>query len=520
MPPTPKPFFVAGRAQTSPTVIPVIDKNRGGDAVGICVPGAEAVERAIEAAAAAAEAMRQMPAYRRHDALIFIARRLRERSEEIAKALVVEVGKPIFDARTEVSRAIDTIRAAAEESPRFGGEFVPLDSSPRGENFEAVVKRVPVGPCTFITPFNFPLNLACHKIGPALAVGCPFILKPDPRTPLSSLILGEVLAEADLPTGAFSILPVVDDAAREQLIVDDRIRLISFTGSTEVGWSIRQRAPKKKVTLELGGVAFCILDAPVSRSDLERIADRMCTGAYSLAGQSCISVQRILVHSSVHEQFLPHLLGKIKSIKVGDPREETTQMGPMISVESAERVEHWIEEAKKGGGRVLAGGQRVGAFVDPTLIENAPASCRLASEEVFGPVATVQKFDSFDEALGVVNSTRFGLQTGVFTASLSHAFRAWNVLDVGAVVINDVPSTRIETMPYGGVKDSGTGREGVRYAMQEMTEMRALVLKNVGKPRSASSERKGGGDSKPLTDTKFGGDAKTLADTRNPGETE
>lgn len=519
MPPTPKPFFVAGRAQTSPTVIPVIDKNRGGDAVGICVPGAEAVDRAIESAAAAAEPMRQMPAYRRHDALIFVARRLRERAEELAKALVVEVGKPIVDARTEVSRAIDTMRASAEESARFGGEYVPLDASPRGENFEAVVKRVPVGPCTFITPFNFPLNLACHKIGPAIAVGCPFILKPDPRTPLSSLILGEVLAETDLPAGAFSILPVTDEAARERLVTDERIRLISFTGSTEVGWSIRQKASKKRVLLELGGVAFCIVDAPVSRADLERIADRICSGAYAMAGQSCISVQRILVHSSIYDQFLPHLLGKIKGIKVGDPREETTQMGPMISVEAAERVEKWIEEAAKAGGKVLAGGQRVGAFVDPTLIENVPAAAKLASEEVFGPVATIQKFDSFDEALNLANSTRYGLQAGVFTASLSHAFRAWNVLDVGAVVINDVPSTRIETMPYGGVKDSGTGREGVRYAMQEMTEMRTMVLKNVGKPRSSSNEKRGA-EAKNLTDTKYGGDAKTLADTRDPGETE
>lgn len=513
MPPAVRPFFVAGRAQTSPTVIPVIDKNRGGDATGLCVPGAEAVERALEAAAAAAEPMRLMPAYRRHDALIFIAKRLRERAEELAKTLVVEVGKTITEARNEVARATDTIRAAAEESVRFSGEYLPLDDSARGENFEAIVRRVPVGVCSFITPFNFPLNLACHKIGPAIAVGCPFILKPDPRTPLSSLILGEILAEADLPTGAFSVLPVTDEAARDQLITDPRIRLISFTGSTEVGWSIRQRAPKKRVCLELGGVAFCIVDAPVSRADLERIAERLCAGAFALSGQSCVSVQRILVHASIYDQLLPHVIARAKSLKVGDPREDSTQMGPMISVDAAERVEKWIDEAVRGGGKLLTGGQRVGGFVDPTLIENAPPTCKLSCEEVFGPVASIQKFDSFDEALALVNSTRFGLQTGVFTASLSHAFRAWNVLEVGAVVINDVPTTRIDTMPYGGVKDSGAGREGIRYAMEEMTEPRTLLLKNVGKPKGSSPERRG---EKNLTDTRYGGDGKTLADTRNP----
>lgn len=519
MAPAPRPFFVGGRAQTAPTVIPVIDKNRGGDAYAVCVPGAEAVDRAIEAAAAAAEPLRNFPAYRRHDALVFITRRMRDRAEELAKLLTVEVGKPISDARTEVNRAIDTIRGAAEESTRIVGEYLPLDSSPRGENFEAVCKRVPVGPCTFITPFNFPLNLACHKIGPAVAVGCPFILKPDPRTPLTSLVLGEILAEADLPPGAFSVLPITDDAAREALITDERIRLISFTGSSPVGWAVRQKAGRKKVLLELGGIASCIVDAPVSRADVEKIAERVCTGAFILAGQSCISVQKILIHSAIYDALLPALVARAKSIRVGDPREETTQMGPMISVEAAERVEQWIEEASKTGGRILVGGQRVGAFVDPTLIENPPPNCRLSTEEVFGPVATVQKFDSFDEALSIANSTRFGLQAGVFTASLSHAFRAWNVLEVGGVVINDVPSTRIETMPYGGVKESGTGREGVRYAMQEMTELRTLVLRNVGRPRSASGDKRSSGESKALHDTRYS-DGKTLADTRQPGDAE
>lgn len=517
MPPTIKPYFVAGKPQTSPTVIPVIDKNRGGDAMGICVPGREAVERAIEAAVAAAEPLRTAPAHRRHDCLIFIAKRLRERAEEFARILTIEVGKPISDARTEVGRAIDTIRAAAEESPRIVGEYLPLDASPRGEGFEAIVRRVPIGPCTFITPFNFPLNLAAHKLGPAIAAGCPFILKPDPRAPLAALMLGEILAEADLPAGTFSILPVTDVDARDLLVTDERIKLLSFTGSSAVGWDLKSKAGKKKVLLELGGVASCLIDALISRQDLERIADRLCTSAFALAGQSCISTQRILVHSTVYDTVIRAILERMKHLRVGDPREETTQIGPLFSVDAAQRVEQWIAEAVRAGGKLLAGGQRVGSFVDPTLVESPPESTRLWNEEVFGPVASIRKFDSFDEGLALANASRFGLQAGVFTASLSHAFRAFNTLDVGAVIINDVPSTRLEVMPYGGVRDSGTGREGVRYAIEEMTERRAMVLRGVARTRSSSADRKPG-EARTLADTRYGGDAKSLSDTRQPGD--
>lgn len=518
MPSTPRPFFVAGRAQTTPTVIPVIDKNRGGDAYAVCVPGAEAVDRAIAAAVAATETLRHWPAYKRQDALSTVSRRMRDRAEDLAKVLTIEVGKPINDARTEVARAIETIRIAAEESSRLYGEHLPLDRSPRGENFEAIVRPVPVGPCSFITPFNFPLNLATHKIGPAIAAGCPFILKPDPRTPITSLMLGEMLADAELPPGAWSILPVIDEEAREMLVTDERLRLLSFTGSSHVGWALKAKAGRKKVLLELGGIAACIVDAPIGRADLDRIADRLCHGAFGLAGQSCISVQRILIHAAVYDKVVQALLARVKHWRAGDPRDESTTLGPMISIDAAERVEKWIEEATRAGAKVLCGGQRVGAFVEPTLLVNVPPNVKIATEEVFGPVATVERFETFDEALAMTNATRFGLQAGVFTASLSHAFRAWNTLEVGQVIINDVPTTRIDAMPYGGVKESGLGREGVRYLIREMCELRTMVLRNVGKPRAASGDSKPGNGKKALSDTHYAGDVKTLADTKAPGE--
>jgi len=483
MPPHTSPFFVGGRPQTSPTTHPVTDPYSGKEVASFCVPGVEAVERAIEAAVAAASLCREWPAYKRRDALLHVTKRLRERQDEVAKIISVETGKPIADARSEVCRAADTFRTAAEESTRLRGEYLPLDDSPRSENFEAIVKRVPVGPCSFITPFNFPLNLAAHKAAPAIACGCPFVLKPDPRTPLSSLLLGELLLEAGLPAGSWSILPVVDDDARDLFVTDQRFRLISFTGSGPVGWDIKARAGRKKVLLELGGNAACLIDAPIGRSDLERISERLCYGAFALAGQSCISVQRVMIHQAVYEPVVAALIAKTRGLKAGSPRDESTTIGPMISPEAAARVEQWIAEAVRDGANVLTGGKRTGSFVEPTVIERVPAHSKLLTEEVFGPVVTVEPFESFDDALDLVNTSRYGLQAGIFTASMSHAFRAWNVLEVGAVIINDVPTTRVDSMPYGGVKESGLGREGVRSAIEEMTEPRALVLRNVGRRR-------------------------------------
>lgn len=488
-----RPFFVGGRAQTAPGTLAVTEKHMGQEMAHVCIPGLEAVDRAINAAASAFGAMSRLPAHKRHDSLVLIARRLRQRAEELAKVIAGEVGKPIGDAKSEVSRAIDTFSTAAQESVRMYGEYIPLDTTPRGENTEAFTRRVPIGPATFITPFNFPLNLAAHKVAPAIAVGCPFILKPDPRTPLSSLILGEILVEAELPPGSFSILPVTDEAARDKLVTDDRIRLVSFTGSTANGWKVKAAASKKKVLLELGGVGCCIIDAPISKADLDRVTDRVVHGAFFQAGQSCISVQRVFIHRSVYVSACEFLIAKAKKLKVGDPMDEATTVGPMISLDQAERVEQWIEEAVGAGAKVLTGGQRVGSFIDPTFIEKAPDDCRILREEVFGPVAVLEPFDSFDEALDTINALPYGLQAGLFTASLSHAFRAWNTLEVGGLIVNDVPSMRPDAMPYGGTKESGMGREGVRFAMQEMTELRTMVLRNVGRVRSSSGGSKGPG---------------------------
>jgi acyl-CoA reductase-like NAD-dependent aldehyde dehydrogenase len=334
-------------------------------------------------------------------------------------------------------------------------------------------KRVPVGPCSFISPFNFPLNLAAHKIAPAIAVGCPFVMKPASRTPLGALVIGEVLAETDLPAGAFSILPAHRDGA-DLFTTDDRLKLLSFTGSPEVGWDLKARAGKKKVVLELGGNAAVIIDHD---ADLEDAAERTLFGAFYQSGQSCVGVQRIIVHESVYAAFRDLLVAKARKLIAGDPSDEATFIGPMIDVKEAARLDGWIAEARAAGATLLCGGGRDGAMLDATLLEGVPRGVTLASEEAFGPVAYFSKFSDFDAALAEVNDSRFGLQTGVFTRDLFHMLKAWDRLEVGGVIINDVPSYRVDNMPYGGVKDSGLGREGIRFAMEDMTEIRNLVIR-------------------------------------------
>lgn len=336
-------------------------------------------------------------------------------------------------------------------------------------------QRVPVGPCSFITPFNFPLNLVAHKVAPAIAAGCPFILKPSDRTPVSALIMAEILAETELPEGAFSVLPVrLEDIG--PLIEDDRLKLLSFTGSEKVGWELKARAGRKKVVLELGGNAACVVDEAPG-APLDFIADRVAQGAFFQAGQSCISVQRVLVHASLYDALREKLVERAKALRPGHPSDEATTLGPMIDEPAARRLEGWIQQAVQRGARVLAGGGRRGSVLDATVLEGVPEDASLSSEEAFGPVVLLQPFDSFDEALAQVNSGRFGLQAGLFTQDLSRAMKAWDELEVGGVVVGDVPSFRVDTMPYGGVKGSGIGREGVKYAIEDMTELRLLVLR-------------------------------------------
>jgi len=420
--------------------------------------------------------MAAMAAYERQAVLAHCVTRFTERFDELAMALCIEAGKPIRDSRGEVTRLIDTFRIAAEESVRMTGEVQPLDISPRAKGYQGMWKRVPIGPCSFVSPFNFPLNLAAHKIAPALAVGCPFVMKPASRTPLGALIIGEVLAETDLPKGAFSILPAHREGA-DLFTTDDRLKLLSFTGSPDVGWDLKARAGKKKVVLELGGNAAVIVDETISGADLDDAVGRIIFGAFYQSGQSCIGVQRIIIHASLYDELRDRLVAKTKTLIAGDPKDETTFIGPMIDVKEATRLDNWIQAAAASGAKILCGGKREGAMLEATLVEGVGRDAKLYAEEAFGPVAILSKFEDFNAALDEVNDSKFGLQAGVFTRDLFRMLTAWDKLDVGGVVIGDVPSYRVDNMPYGGVKDSGLGREGVKFAMEDMTEIRNLVIR-------------------------------------------
>ncbi len=471
------PYYVANAPRQPNADLLVKNKYDGTPATRVALADREAIDEAIGSAVKAAKPMREMPAYMRAEVLRHATHRFEERRDELARALCIEAGKPIRDARGEVTRLIDTFRIAAEEAVRFGGEYVPLDISPRGEGYQSISKRVPVGPCSFISPFNFPLNLVAHKVAPAIAVGCPFVLKPASATPIGALLIGEILAETDLPEGAFSVLPIGRDAA-DLLTSDERLKLLSFTGSPDVGWKLRSEAGKKKVVLELGGNAGCIVDRD---SDLRFAADRITFGAFYQSGQSCISVQRVFIHEGIYDEMVALLVERAEALKAGDPLHEETSLGPIINEREAVRIEEWIREAQKAGGTVLCGGNRDGVFVDATWLSDVEPSASVSAREVFGPVAIVERFADFKEAIDRVNASDYGLQAGVFTKNIDHAFYAWNELEVGGVIVGDIPSMRVDSMPYGGVKDSGLGREGVRFAMEDMTEIRLLVLNRIGK---------------------------------------
>ena len=469
------PLYVANAAEAPNADLEVHDKYNGQLATRVAMADAATVERAIAAAVRAAPVMAALPAWRRQAVLEHCADRFGERAEELAMALCIEAGKPIRDARGEVTRLVDTFRVAAGEAVRIEGQTVNLDISARGEGYRGVWKRVPVGPCSFITPFNFPLNLVAHKVAPAIAAGCPFVLKPAAKTPVGALIIAEVLAETDLPEGAFSVF-ACDNAVAAPLVEDDRIRLLSFTGGP-VGWDFKARAGRKKVTLELGGNAACIVDGDQAPR-LDHVVERLAFGAYYQSGQSCIGVQRILAHASVYDALKDKLLAKIASFVAGDPKDEATFIGPMIDEAAAQRLEGWIAAAREAGATLLAGGGRRDNMLQATLLEDVPRDCELQRQEAFGPVALLQRFEDFEAALAEVNDSDFGLQAGVFSDSLAHAMLAWDRLEVGGVVVGDVPSFRMDNMPYGGVKGSGLGREGVKSAIEDMGEVRLLVIRS------------------------------------------
>ena len=472
------PYYLASRAEFANADLAVTDKYTGELATRVALAGSAAIDAGIAAAVDAARPMAAMASYERQEVLNHCVGRFRERFDELAMALCIEAGKPIRDARGEVTRLIDTFRIAAEESVRMRGELQVLDISPRARGYSGMWKRVPIGPCSFITPFNFPLNLAAHKVAPALAVGCPFVMKPASRTPLGAIIMGEVLAEVTepngpLPKGAFSILPCARDGA-DLFTTDDRLKLLSFTGSPAVGWALKARSGKKKVVLELGGNAAVVVDHD---ADLDDAVERIIFGAFYQSGQSCIGVQRILIHDFIYAAMKEKLVAKATTLIAGDPKQEDTFIGPMISEREAKRLHDWVLEAHANGADVLCGGHRDGAMLEATLMENVASGEKICTEEAFGPVAVLSRFSTWDEALDAVNDSKFGLQAGIFTRDFYKVQEAWDRLDVGGIVVGDVPSYRVDNMPYGGVKDSGLGREGIVFAMEDMTEIRNLVIR-------------------------------------------
>ncbi len=475
------PFVLAGQPVETADVRDATDPWGGGVVGRVCHADASHLGSALEASARVAKRTAATPGHVRRDVLLGCLRRIEAEHEELARLCRAEAGKPVTAARGEVSRMFDTFRAAAEEATRIvgSGEVLALDVASSAAGYRGMVKRLPVGPCAFITPFNFPLNLVAHKIAPAIAAGCPFVLKPAPATPGCALRLAHILVdtmrEHGYPAESVSVLPM-DVEVAETLVTDDRPKLLSFTGSAAVGWVLKAKAGRKKVTLELGGNAACVVDEGV---DVEAAVKKIVPGAFGYAGQSCISVQRLLVHDSCYETLRERLVAVVSSLKCADPADESTTVGPVINDVAGRRIRSWIAEAVAAGASVCCGEDGAGGSgnrLDATVLEGVPHNAGLWREEVFGPVVILERFAEFDNALATVNDSDFGLQAGVFTPSLDHAMRAWDTLEVGGVVINQVPSWRVDPMPYGGVKGSGLGREGVRYAVEDMTEPRLLVV--------------------------------------------
>jgi acyl-CoA reductase-like NAD-dependent aldehyde dehydrogenase len=434
--------------------------------------GPAELEEATQAAVAAFATTRALAGHERATILRKIAATLSERSDEFARIIALEAGKPIKQARVEVTRSIGTFQTAAEEATRFHDEVLHLDSLPGGEKRHAIVRRFPLGPIAAISPFNFPLNLVAHKLAPAIAAGCPVVLKPASQTPISALKLAEVIIEAGWPAQALSVLPMnSSDAA--PLVEDDRFTLLTFTGSPTVGWEMKNRAGRKRVTLELGGNAGVIIHAD---ADIALAAARCVVGGFTYSGQSCISVQRIFVHQDVYQQFMDAFLPQVRALKVGHPLEDDTDLGSLISAKDGERVANWIAEASRAGAECLVGGTVEGGVVAPTVVVRAGPELKINNHEIFAPVVTVTPYSDFDEALNAVNNSDFGLQAGVFTRDVGRIYQAYEQLEVGGVMINEVPTWRIDPMPYGGVKQSGFGREGLKYAIEEMTEPKLLVI--------------------------------------------
>ena len=443
-----------------------------GDVVGrVAKAGADETRRAIDAAERALES--PLPAHKRAEILVKVAGYLGRRHDEVARTISDEAGKPLKAARIEATRAMSTYTYSAVAARTLAGEMIPMEGSQAGEGKLAFTIRVPIGVVGAISPFNFPLNLVAHKIAPALAAGCPVVLKPATQTPLSALLLAELEEEAGLPAGWLNVVVGPASEIGDVLVQDERVKLITFTGSGEVGWGIRERASRKKVNLELGNATPVIVDGT---ADLEDVASRVAAHGFSFAGQSCISIQRVYVERSAYERFLELLRPRVEALKLGDPADEDTDVGPLIDEGARERVLEWIEEARTGGARIVTGGELDGELIRPTVIADAPADAKVSCDEVFGPVVVVNPFDTLDEAIALANGTKYGLQAAIFTHDLETALRAARELEFGGVTVNEAPTFRADQMPYGGVKASGNTREGPAYAVRELTEERLVVL--------------------------------------------
>jgi glyceraldehyde-3-phosphate dehydrogenase (NADP+) len=469
----PHPIFLAGRWVESDDPLEVSNPARPDEPAGATYHATKAqYEEAVEAAVAAFEVTRTLPAYERGAILRNISAGIKARREELGKLMATEAGKPIRDALVEVDRATLTFRLGAEEAERMVGETIPLDLNPASKGRVGITRRFPIGPIAGISPFNFPLNLAAHKVAPAIASGNPIVLKPPSKDPLTMLTVAEIIEEAGAPAGSVSVLPMSRELG-DRMVSDDRFKLLTFTGSPSVGWRMKERAGKKRVVLELGGNAGVIIDRT---ADLDWAVKRTLVGAFTYAGQVCISVQRMFVHEDVWDVFMERFVAGAQALKVGDPLDPQTDLGPMVDGNAATRTRRWVDEAVAMGGKLMLGGKADGSFFPPTILSDVPVTAQVCSNEAFAPLVVAFPFRDFGDAVRQVNDSMFGLQTGVFTNDLTNAWQGFSELEVGGVIVNDVPTYRIDHMPYGGVKDSGLGREGLRWAIEDMTELRIMVL--------------------------------------------
>ena len=466
------PIYLAGEFVQAGTPLEVRNPATGELVATTWQAGAEQLEQATAAAVAAFERTRRLASFERRDALAHVADCIARDADALAELLTRESGKPIRDARAEVARGALTFRTAAEEALRINGEWVPLDWTAANRGRHGIVRRYPIGPVAGISPFNFPLNLAAHKVAPAIAAGCPIVLKPPSKDPLVMLRVAEYLAETDLPAGSVSILPM-DRLTGDRMVADDRFKLLSFTGSPTVGWKMKTDAGHKKVVLELGGNAGAIVD---ETADLDWAVNRLVFGAFAYAGQVCISVQRIYVVDAIYDEFEVRFVDKVGQVQMGDPLDPASDLGPMVDVGAVARTDEWVREALDGGARALTGARADGLFYEPTVLVDVPREARVCGEEVFAPVVNLFRVPDFAAAVREINDSRFGLQCGIFTSSLDRALTAHDELEVGGVIVNDVPTWRTDSMPYGGVKESGLGREGLRWSIDDMTEPRLLAF--------------------------------------------